>query len=405
MANENPRARRINIIGTSARAAAHSAVRAGFLPAACDRFGDADLRRYAVTRAAPPLSPASIGDWRDALASLGNAPWMYTGGFDRRPELLAALDGVAPLWGNGHAVLDALLDVTALARAFADGGLPMPETRTAGAAAPARRGWLVKPLRGGQRIVKLEQDRASIPRETAFYYQREVAGTPCSAVLCACPPHCRLLGMTRQLVGEAWLGAPPFTWCGNIGPIDVPAPAAERLLGAATLLVSRYGLRGLFGIDFVLASDPRRGVSLRPVDVNPRYTASIEVLEHAGGLRALEHHASAFREADAARSDRDRPGGQAPDVPRRPGTIGKAVIFADRRVRVPRGRFHDVDASPCESFPTLADIPVPGTIVERGQPLLTVFARGDDDGDCLAALRARTESLLARFSRCEDPSY
>ena len=49
------------------------------------------------------------------------------------------------------------------------------------------------------------------------------------------------------------------------------------------------GLRGLFGVDFVL----RDGIPW-PVEVNPRYTASVEVLEFAAGIRALTLHRSIF---------------------------------------------------------------------------------------------------------------
>src|SRR5262249_25634739 len=55
------------------------------------------------------------------------------------------------------------------------------------------------------------------------------------------------------------------------------------------LLVKSLGLRGLFGVDFVLEGG-------RPwvVEVNPRYTASVEILELAGHRSFLREHAAAF---------------------------------------------------------------------------------------------------------------
>ena len=67
-----------------------------------------------------------------------------------------------------------------------------------------------------------------------------------------------------------------FNYCGNIGPITLPVPVRNILQGIGDTLAVKAGLRGVFGIDFIL-----EGKTPVPVEVNPRYTASVEVLEES----------------------------------------------------------------------------------------------------------------------------
>ena len=48
------------------------------------------------------------------------------------------------------------------------------------------------------------------------------------------------------------------------------------------VISGEFGLRGLFGVDAIKRQD-----SIYPVEANPRYTASVEVLELALGYRAV----------------------------------------------------------------------------------------------------------------------
>jgi predicted ATP-grasp superfamily ATP-dependent carboligase len=48
-----------------------------------------------------------------------------------------------------------------------------------------------------------------------------------------------------------------------------------------------------------------------------------------------------------------------------------------------------------DSLPSIADIPVPGPVIGRGQPICTLFASGSSEEECLAELIQRAE----RFER------
>jgi len=94
------------------------------------------------------------------------------------------------------------------------------------------------------------------------------------------------LGLSRILAGETAFGADGFvTAVASSGPLGIRQfPADERLLERATLLAESvpraFGLVGVNGVDFIA----RRGVPYA-IEVNPRYTAAMELVER--GVRAV----------------------------------------------------------------------------------------------------------------------
>jgi predicted ATP-grasp superfamily ATP-dependent carboligase len=132
------------------------------------------------------------------------------------------------------------------------------------------------------------------------------------------------------------------------------------------------GIRGVFGIDFVLN---HRGVHV--LEVNPRQTASMELIERRHGLSIFDTHVQACRgslpEFDLARV---RGSGRV---------IGKAVAFA--RVDLELGDTRTWLRS------GIADVPRPGTTTPAGAPVCTVFASGADHEGCVRALRRLTGTL------------
>src|SRR3974377_992463 len=70
------------IVGASARAAAFSALRAGMLPGAVDRFGDRDPHAVARCVRGPPEACAEA--LLEAADDFPACPWLYTGGLENR---------------------------------------------------------------------------------------------------------------------------------------------------------------------------------------------------------------------------------------------------------------------------------------------------------------------------------
>src|SRR5262249_16815225 len=121
------------------------------------------------------------------------------------------------------------------------------------------------------------------------YFQEFIDGKSCAAIYLGNGQSAQLLGVTRQLVRESWLHAAPFHYGGSVRPLRLSPALREAFerLGIGT--AEQFQLRGLFGVDCVL-----RGNVPWPVEVNPRYTASVEVLEHGGNVPAMALHRAVF---------------------------------------------------------------------------------------------------------------
>lgn len=409
------------LFGASVRAAAFSALRAGLKPWCADLFADADLQARA------PVWPISSGRYPDGFVEIARTevagPWMYTGGLENHPAIVRQITKLRPLWGNDAAVLGLVRSPSNVVSLLRQEGIPCPAVITNAKEFPAAGDWLVKPRYGaGGRGIQRFQGRAMVPgRRKEVYYQEYIAGAPHAAVYVGDGTSARLVGVTRMLVGEPWLHARAFHYCGSVGPVlpDVPFLAALRWLGH--VVGNGFGLCGLFGVDFIL-----RGSVPWPVEINPRYTASVEVLEYAHGISALDLHRTACipsRSTDTIgaasvlssnlptwmqrlASDRRRsrhpwpkearPSSLSVQLPPAREIVGKAILFARAPVVFPHdGPWQSVlrRPPPINEMPDFADIPHPGQRIETGRPILTLFARADSMEACTDVLGQKARDL------------
>jgi len=216
---------------------------------------------------------------------------------------------------------------------------------------------------------------------------------PGAAVYVAAGGKAELLGITRQLIGEPWLGAHGFQYAGSIGPWHVSDKSRETLVRLGNAVAVEFELVGLFGVDFVLNGD-----DVWTIEVNPRYTAPVEIVERFSGLSAIAAHVAAC--TSQTLSSKSPPGcglslgGE--DAPARPGAAyhGKAILFARRDVVIPRA-FADyaLAEATCTPWPGLADISPAGTLIENSRPVLSLFAEGPTAEDVERRLRERVVKL------------
>jgi predicted ATP-grasp superfamily ATP-dependent carboligase len=367
------------IIGASARAAAFSALRAGLQPWCVDLFADADLQARCPVRAvAASRFPAGL---IVAAAQAPPGPWIYTGALENHPGLVRSLSQVRPLWGNTAETLRKARSPVYLARIFQRADIPAPCVSQSAPSKPRRSPFLLKPLKGsaGRQIRFTSPARPAGP---GFYLQEFIEGETCSATYVADGKTAQLLGSTRQLVGTQWLRAGPFSYCGSIGPQRL-APALEQTLARiGRVLAEECGLRGLFGVDFIL----REKVAW-PVEVNPRYTASVEVLEYATTSRALELQRLV---GEGSPLPEPLPVGPAAAL------VGKAILFARQSLSFPAdGPWARVLTHPVslDDLPAFADLPHAGQQINAGSPILTLFTRGPSVQSCQESLREIARDL------------
>jgi predicted ATP-grasp superfamily ATP-dependent carboligase len=368
----------IGIVGASARSAAASAIRAGFQPITADLFADADLRQFATSTKIAPY-PDGFLDW---LRTVEPPTWMYTGALENHPGLIDQMAWVAPLWGNGGDVLERVRSPWELAAALRDEGLLFPETRASAEGLPHDGSWLAKTYRGasGSGVREVGQIGQS---EDCPVFQRRIDGSPCAAVFVAAAGDAELLGVTRQLVGNEWIGAHGYQYAGSIGPWPVVPAVLDLIRRVGSVLAERFDLVGLFGVDMI-----HDGQRVWVLEVNPRYTASVEVVERALGVQAVAAHAAACGGSSNARCFEDDPAcGNR-------GVHGKAILFARRDVVI-GARFGEMALAEAlrSPWPTLADVPPAGTLVEAGRPILTLFADGASVEEVEMRLKERASEL------------
>ncbi|MCE9560953.1 MAG: ATP-grasp domain-containing protein [Planctomycetes bacterium] len=347
----------IGVVGASARAAVHSLLRAGFKAWAVDLFGDRDLAMVA------PCAVCPLEDYPDALPKLAKqfptGPVMYTGGLENHPRIVAELAETRKLWGESPTVLEAVRDPFRLFPLLATAGFRVPAIVPRGLPCPVTGRWLRKPIRSGGGL----GIRFAMPDEPAspdHIFQEFIDGLPMSAAYGGTT----LLGVSEQLVGEPWLHAKPFLYCGSIGSPNVPLDIFKR---RATVVLD-LGVRGFWNLDFIL----RDGQAV-PVESNPRYPASVEVFEHGFGCGVFQQWLTT-----------------------RQTIVGKAIYYAPRSLVFPDAGPWDADLiTPFDPWrlPAFADIPAAGSVIPAGQPVITLLVSGSSPTECRERLQSRAKEL------------
>ena len=296
------------IAGVSARAAAFSAARAGLRVAAADRFGDLDLRMICDATTLPDW-PRGLWEWTERFPAA--VPLLPAGGSENEPELLNAIAGRRPVLSPTGASLARLRDPFWLADCWAAAGIRAPRVRRNAPPAGFADRWLRKRYRGGggggvcwgSPTFRLQDDE---------FAQEFIDGRPYGAAFLATANGPHLLGITAALIDPT--PDLPFRYGGSNSTGDELRPLAARF---GDCLADAIPLTGLFGIDFLW--QPDRPNEVVPIEVNPRYTAGMEVLELGTGTSAAGSAAT----------------GVAMRAAGRPGIFGKKIVYANQRLVVP----------------------------------------------------------------------
>ncbi|HEV2969446.1 MAG TPA: ATP-grasp domain-containing protein [Pirellulales bacterium] len=376
----------ILIVGASARAAAMSARRGGLNPWAADLFADLDLRSCCPVERIDAY-PEGL---EQALAAAPPGPWMYTGALENHPALVDRMAAFRPLIGVGGEALRAVRDPRRVAAAVRAAGFSAPRCSLHVDGVPTDGSWLSKPLAsaGGSRIEPWLGGPANSLSAPHRYFQEFIEGLPASAVYIGTGNEAICLGLTRQLIGMPWCGtgmssSDRFRYCGSIGPLAVSPDASDRIHELGIVLARAFDLVGLFSVDLISNGD-----QIWPIEVNPRYTASVEVLERAYGINAVSLHVAACRRSsDDEKTLSANVASSAFECRNRVAT-GKAVLYSTASWLVGadfsewaerQNQGHD--------WPILADIPATGTAIRPGHPIITVLVGGCDEPSVVSSLQ------------------
>lgn len=366
---------KVLIVGLSTRACVQSAVRSGYDVVSLDAFGDLDLeglcpayslrRDFGIPFSAAGLFAGSRQVPHDAL--------VYCSSLENHPSVVRQFARQCRILGNPAEVLARVRHWPTFFGALSEAGFRTPEMiyNPEGRRADPRKVWLRKPIRsgGGYRNTFWEPGN---PVGRGFFLQEYLPGLSCSASFVANGKNCVLIGLTEQLIGQPELDARGFAYCGNILPLE---PARDPQTGQAILrqvqeiaqwLTRTFGLVGVNGFDFILSDG-----EVCPLEVNPRYSASMELIEEAYGLPVFHLHVSAVLEGNLPTFNLASQLSEGP-------FYGKGILYArqdflapDTRNWLGRG---------------IRDVPHPGEKMRRGGPVCTLFAIAPTRDGCFASL-------------------
>ncbi|MBA7610819.1 hypothetical protein ES703_18033 [subsurface metagenome] len=285
------------------------------------------------------------------------------------------------LLGNASQILKQVRHWPAILSFCREEGILFPETRFAGDPPPPGGCWLIKPNRsGGGHGISFWHGN---PPGRNRILQEYIEGIPASAAFVADGRDCVLLGVTEQLIEER------FKWAGNILPLKLPSKQTDSFLHTVEYIASRltraFHLRGVNGFDFQLIGEGRR---LKPclIEVNPRYTASMELMEQAYGLNIFDLHVRSFWGELPSFSLRERI--------HKTGFFGKRIVYADSTAMMPETSGWRAGGR--------KDVPFPGERIKPGHPVCTVFARAGSRQECQERLREEDRSVMKEISGLKE---
>lgn len=375
------------LIGASCRSAAESARRA-FPTArivASDLFGDADLREVCdeIHTVASADFPSGFGDLVDS--SHPSSLWMYCGGVENAPDLVSKISEQRTLLGCDATTLQIARDPIQVAVCLRDAALPFAAVRTrtdcAGEPTPKSNSrWLSKPLLScaGHGIQLLSPSQAisnEVPK--GRYLQQWIEGELQSGSFVSDGRTAQWLGTTAGLTLQdsdpthPATAANPFGYAGSTGPLILSHEAKEHWQRIGESLAFRFQLQGLFGVDAIATTSG----DLVPLEVNPRYTASMELIELASEQSLVGLHFQTCQSENKPRTLRSKPSH---------GIRTRQIVYARGQRSLDVSTFCDYIDGWKKTYPGIqfSDTPFFGPDgdllhFDVGQPIMTVIHPND----------------------------
>ncbi|MFA6807685.1 MAG: ATP-grasp domain-containing protein [Eubacteriales bacterium] len=400
------------LVGASVRALMESAVESGYGVAGIDFFGDVDALWQGNTICLKDLGKKlTVKDLLEVARIMPCDGLVYASGPENTPEELCYWENKGLLRGNGTSVLKNVRNPWKLRQCLEEINVKMPRFCSVeewGKRAISGK-WLLKSLKrgGGHGIIELPEKKNDVEELflglndfNQYIIQEYIEGILGSVTFLANGQESVVLGTSRQLVGKGG-GVRSFLYQGNIVPLDIKGILGlnyfeKKITEMVKHLTSTFGLKGINTVDFILNSE-----GIWVLEVNPRWSASVELIEKYLGKRFFKYHLKGCMEE------------KLPDVfpvkfsldtesedcyPKLENNsvwkfLGKTIVYSENTFLV-KGKkeeeFHYLYGQ------GVRDIPQVGTIIEKGQPICTVIAKGSGDQDCLLRLQEKAQ-LVNQF--------
>jgi uncharacterized protein len=356
---------RVLVAGFATRHVVQSAYHAGYEVYAVDHFCDQDLIWYTRDR-------RRFDDLNEITRKIEDI-------LQRHPiDLLVVTSGaesirtLLPICGTPPDIVEGFLDKLQTQQFFEGRHIPTPPL-----AGDDEYPAMIKPRKGAggwrNRVVFGPEEKAqwmSLFPDMPHISQRVVLGTPASVSCLSDGRRGQAVAANLQILrGDA---SSTYGFSGSATPF-VDHPLVGEMIRRAEEIAAASGCLGSIGVDFVLGEEHPWAI-----EVNPRFQATVDTIEMATGVNLFSLHLDACR-------------GRLPaGMPENKRFAVRRILFAERD--------QVVKADLAAFTPSVADIPWPGTHLEEGQAVVSVYGWGSSLQAAEAMLAGHTERVQRSLS-------
>lgn len=228
---------------------------------------------------------------------------------------------------------------------------------------------VVVEMRSDNEIMLGERDLVDEIESHQWILQEFIHGENISASVLSSGDEARTILTSTQITGDTELGQKePFGYCGNL----VPYTGGEKISELAPKVVGHLSLIGSNGVDFI-----SRNGELYLIEVNPRLQGTFECAELSLGVNMAELHLAACQ-------------GQLKEVPPPSKFAVKMVVHAQQR-----SQWSDLN------IPGIFDLPHPGVIIEKGEPMVTIVTSQQVKEDAVYSAKRLADIVYNSVKLCK----
>ena len=342
----------ILILGACVRPCVAIAAAAGYQATAIDLFNDVDTQAASNASIKADHYPEDLFD--HAESSKANY-WLYTGCLENYPEQIAQLAAKKTLLGNDQDVIHKCRSPEFISELAIDADWYYPDAAIARGSLTNNelQCWISKPrLSAAGQGVQIW--RTKPPATAERLVQKYIPGPTLGAACISNGIETRVLGITRHLRMTRRLGVTRFQYCGSVGPLRVADSLSMAISTMASEIAHRCGIVGLFGLDFKV-----RNNQIWLLEINPRFTASMDLLSNGTGANLIQQHIDACLNKPLIPIQHSK---------KLSAIETRAILFAKSPTR-----FTPI----CNQWDFIADIPDHNATLEVGNPICSVYGRGN----------------------------
>jgi uncharacterized protein len=238
----------------------------------------------------------------------------------------------------------------------------LQEAREINAQCPEKE-FIIKPVHGsgGYNVFKLEDLPENLVEfhENEFLMQEFVKGENVSGSVLSTGKEAISILTSKQITGAECTGLKEgFIYCGNVSPYPQENPT---LKSTAEKVIEELSLIGSNGVDMIIHNG-----EIYIIEVNPRLQGTFECAENSLGINIIDAHIKACS-------------GELIKTPPAKKFTAKKIVYASERCKIGK-----ID------LPCVYDLPLENTIIEKGEPVVTVLGSGRSPEEALF----QTEELI-----------